>query len=627
MKFILNKDGSFNIYGKNFSLRNAYPSLNGISLHPIRTEISYSEIIYMLETGEFRIHFYEESNDVLRIESYITGNAGIHDVEIVGNCAVQGFTDVFRQSYGMTDPSGWNAIAGDRSLSHGLIALYSGAGALTIYAVDHTRFSSQFSATLSTDIYGEKLTTLTAGFNMECAGSAHERLPALYLREGVGLEDTLRASAVDIAAYMNARKNDEPAFHWCSWYYLYQNLTQEILDEYLEKMKREDCCKFRYFQIDAGYCRSLGDWLIPNHRFPEGMKKAADSILDAGFGAGIWIGPFMVGDQSNLYLNHPEWLLRNKDGSLVVMLRSYSEPKTWGNLDSNYYVLDMTHPDAKTYISHVFRTFREYGFTFFKTDFMLWNMHDSSKVERFDNSRTSVEIMRDTLKLIREAIGEESYLLGCIAPFMPFIGFADGMRISGDMGAQWDGEYSPSHMLDDICADQYFNQVFWQNDPDSVILRDFDTFFSDRETESLALLQAVSGGVITTSEPVHRISETRKRLLRFITPKGMRTGDIPFLGRDTELICVRQKLSQGQLIYVLNPTGHEISDVYPVEEITGRKKCFIYRYDLLSEDIHSENVEFLHIKLTSHESALYFITERVLKEKPENMWDWKGDEE
>ena len=62
---------------------------------------------------------------------------------------------------------------------------------------------------------------------------------------------------------------------------------------------------------------------------------------------------------------------------------------------------------------------------------MLWNMHDSSTVRRFDPALTSVQIMRNTLEVIRSAIGDESYLLSCIAPFMPFIGYADGMRLAG----------------------------------------------------------------------------------------------------------------------------------------------------------------------------------------------------
>ena len=161
-------------------------------------------------------------------------------------------------------------------------------------------------------------------------------------------------------------------------------------------------------------------------------------------------------------------------------------------------MLDTSHPEALAYLKTVFETMRSWGFRLFKTDFMLWNMQDSSKVCRYGKGKTSVEILRDTLQVIREAIGEESYLLGCIAPFLPFIGYADGMRIAGDVGAQWNGAYSPENLLREITADNYFQQIYWQNDPDGVMLRDFDNFLTSREIRSLALLQAISGGVVTT---------------------------------------------------------------------------------------------------------------------------------
>jgi hypothetical protein len=84
----------------------------------------------------------------------------------------------------------------------------------------------------------------------------------------------------------------------------------------------------------------------------------------------------------------------------------------------------------------VFAKLREWGFTLYKIDFILWGMIDSSKVIRYDNSKTSVMILREMLAMIREVIGEESYLLCSIAPFMPCLGYADGMRIASDMGAQ-----------------------------------------------------------------------------------------------------------------------------------------------------------------------------------------------
>ena len=47
-----------------------------------------------------------------------------------------------------------------------------------------------------------------------------------------------------------------------------------------------------------------------------------------------------------------------------------------------------------------------------------------------------MEYVRDVLDMIREEIGEESFWLGCIAPYAPFIGLADAMRIAADVSEE-----------------------------------------------------------------------------------------------------------------------------------------------------------------------------------------------
>ena len=82
--------------------------------------------------------------------------------------------------------------------------------------------------------------------------------------------------------------------------------------------------------------------------------------------------------------------------------------------------------------------------------------------------------------MIREAIGEDSYWLGCIAPFLPFVGYADGMRIGGDVGSSWDGEFGPRNMMRCLTGNNYTNHRYYQTDPDAVMLRDFQIRLTER---------------------------------------------------------------------------------------------------------------------------------------------------
>ena len=400
-------------------------------------------------------------------------------------------------------------------------------------------------------------------------------------------------------------------------------MDQALLEETLAGMRASPDLGFQYVEIDAGYTPSIGDWLTPNQRWPGGLERAARTILEAGYQPGVWVAPFIVGERSALYREHPDWVLKGADGQPVVQLRSYTEPKMWGNRDSNYFVLDASHPEALAYLDRVFRTLRGWGFSFFKTDFMLWNMHDTATVRRHDMRLTSVEILRRVLEVIRNAIGEDSYLLGCIAPFMPFIGYADGMRIAGDGGARWAEPFGPLNLLRELPCDNYCNHVFWQNDPDALLLRDFDTFLTETEVESLVLLQALSGGALNTSDPVHLLPEARKALLRFVLPDGKRTPELPRFGGEGRELVLLHRLAQGNLLFVLNPTDGPLPVCLRLSELFGGADWYQYRYRAGTEGACVSTREDLFAEtLPPHAAALVFVTAQPLTEKPRNLWNW-----
>lgn len=617
MYYTLHKNGCWDICGESIQLRRAYPAINGCPLSPVRVSVSDDRILYELETGNVELRFSGTENRV-EVACRLSGLTKVHDVELVSGAGMVHVERVFVQGGRMGGPSGCHRIDEDIPESHGLVALCGEEGALFVYARDHRHYVNSYSVKKIYGLFGKEAAGFSGGFNLENVACGELVLPSISFTEDRDLAEGLRNCAAEIAAYMGARTHKPPVFHWCSWYYLYENLDQAILEDYLGAFKKERDIHFRYIQIDAGYAPSLGDWLISNYRFPEGIKKAADTIIRAGYVPGIWIGPFMVGDQSMLYRDHPDWVLHDLEDRPVTELTSYNEPKMWGNRDGNYYVLDTSHPEALDYLRKVFCTLREWGFGLFKTDFMVWNMHDTSEVKRYNPNLTSVEILRNTLRVIRESIGEESYLLGCIAPFMPFIGYADGMRIAGDVGAQWDGAYGPVNMIRELAADNYFNHIFWQNDPDSVLLRDFDIHLKSHEIRSLALYQALSGGAVTTSDPIHRIGEDRRELLRFIIPDGKVRPRLPYLGQDRDDVVLVHELKQGKLLYSLNPTDRPLTVVYRFGEFFDKKEWYVRRYG--SEG--TEKSPLFTTVLQPHDSVLLFLTGEPLEAEPKNMWIW-----
>ncbi|MCL2815582.1 MAG: alpha-galactosidase, partial [Oscillospiraceae bacterium] len=296
-----------------------------------------------------------------------------HSVNVLFHGAVN-FDGVFRQGFGIGGPSGYLEEGAIKNIcplkSHGLIAFRFGENYLCIYAGEVTKYRTEFDiSTCSAD--GQKY-YLSVSYITECV-EKEDKLPALHFIEGRSLEDVLKQAAREIAAPFLSNLR-EPAYHWCSWYYYYNNLDLSQLAEFLDGLKTIAPLPLKYIQIDAGYFPAVGDWSDDFHLFPGGIKRAAELIRSRGYRPGIWIAPYMVGCRSRLFREHPDWVLKNKNGSYLVNAECFNEPKLWGYQDEEYYVLDTSHPEAMEYIRSVFRTFREWGFELFKTDFMLWGL-------------------------------------------------------------------------------------------------------------------------------------------------------------------------------------------------------------------------------------------------------------
>ncbi len=79
----------------------------------------------------------------------------------------------------------------------------------------------------------------------------------------------------------------------------------------------------------------LGDWQ-PNHsRLPNGLAPLAAEAVKRGLRFGIWIEPEMVNPKSELFEQHPDWVIR--------------QPKRELELQRNQLVLDLTRPAVQEF--------------------------------------------------------------------------------------------------------------------------------------------------------------------------------------------------------------------------------------------------------------------------------------
>lgn len=80
----------------------------------------------------------------------------------------------------------------------------------------------------------------------------------------------------------------------------------------------------------------LGDWYENPERLPNGLHGLAEKINALGMRFGLWFEPEMVSQDSNLYREHPDWILHTKNRTST--LRRYQ------------YTLDLSRKDVREYI-------------------------------------------------------------------------------------------------------------------------------------------------------------------------------------------------------------------------------------------------------------------------------------
>jgi alpha-galactosidase len=177
--------------------------------------------------------------------------------------------------------------------------------------------------------------------------------------------------------------------------------------------------------------------------------------------------------------------------------------------------LDVTHPGAAAHLHHVFSTFREYGIDFFKIDFVYAGALDGGRHEDVP----PVEAYRRGLRLVRDAIGPDAYLLGCGAPILPSVGLVDAMRVSPDTGPKLDppeGDLALPSQRSAVLTGvgrAWQHGRFWVNDPDCLVAAP-----NVERREEWAEVVERYGGLRSSSDRLRGLDawglETTRRLVR-----------------------------------------------------------------------------------------------------------------
>ena len=431
----------------------------------------------------------------------------------------------------------------------------------------------QLSACTDPDHTCLKLSTQADGIRLdpgETCSSEWAYLQFISLPAIEPMADYVQATA----RQMQARSpTSPPPAMWTHWYRFYHKINEKLLLENVEALARLRAeLPIELVELDDGYQPAWGDWTFTNRKFPGGLEHLAGQIAAKGFIPGLWLAPLAVQDKSRLAREHPDWLVRDRSGKPAGAGFFYF---------MNIHALDTSHPAVLDHLAQLMDTLvHRWGYRMLKLDFL--NAGALPGV-RYNPKLTRAECLRQALQTIRQAVGNDTYLLASGCPFGPAISLVDAMRISPDTAPRWEPYFhwlpwagpflkrNPSmpslrNSLRQGLNLSTLHQRWWWNDPDCLLVRDRSTRLTKAEVQSSVTLVGLSGGLLVSSDDVQQLNPERLRWISLLTP-NMALRGLPVDWLENEMPSLYQaKLDQAggsgqswQLVALFNWKEHEVT--------------------------------------------------------------------
>lgn len=236
-----------------------------------------------------------------------------------------------------------------------------------------------------------------------------------------------------------ARLPKDPVYGVNDWYFAYGHNSAELIGSTAEMLSEvvPDTGIKPFFLIDDGWARKIydddfdycgpGGFYTANSNFPD-MKALAERLREAGFRPGLWMRPLAA------------WMGAPED----MLLEGYEE-----ELPDRYF--DPTVESVREYIRKCFATYHEWGYEMVKHDFSTfdmfrrwgWSMVEDKDMTKgdwqfHDTTKTNAEIVLQLYHDIRDAAGDDIYLIGCNTISHLGAGLFEIQRIGDDTsGRTW----------------------------------------------------------------------------------------------------------------------------------------------------------------------------------------------
>jgi len=326
---------------------------------------------------------------------------------------------------------------------------------------------------------------------------------------------------------------------WLGWSWvdaldieLYENMVHRNIRAVRNRLKLDENY-IQYVWVSIGNLKDVlpGNWLNWSYdRFPSGPEALVKDLSSLKFTLGLWTGTFWLSARITDEVEELRDAFLKYEGKPIIIDHGDLGPM---------HVLDPTHPKSQAFIHKVYTTYRQWGVRYYMIDFTdaVGGATPGTYPNDgyFDKAKINgPEAWREGYRAIREAAGDDTYLLGCVQTFQT-IGFANGQRVGSDYGegrplyGPNKGFYPGTFVINKpdfwtshrtgLCSMMYYfaNRKLYLADSGNVMTVDKPIPLADAQIS--ATLFGINGGPVMLGDDIDRMDEDRLLMVRTIFPR------------------------------------------------------------------------------------------------------------
>lgn len=288
-----------------------------------------------------------------------------------------------------------------------------------------------------------------------------------------------------------------------------------------------------------------GNWLrVNSDNFPSGVERLVKELGACGVKLGLWMAPFWICSHvRDMVEELAECFLRDSEGQPLVT-RAEWQYGAAGQMPKSQrpccYALDGSHPKTLEFLRHVFETYHQWGIRYYMVDFLHAGSGSTPGDHPYDDYHDhslikGPEVYRNAMKVVREAAGEDTYLLSSSGPTFQNIDCVDAVRTGNDYGEgralNPESYFYPatfvinrpdfwtSHLraAANMASSYYTHRKLYINDSGNVMTVDQPIPLC--EAQISATIFGLNGGPMMIGDDLGKISDERLALIKKCLPR------------------------------------------------------------------------------------------------------------